>query len=78
MSADAVGYNAWLQNAVSELGDCDIFVHSASTSGHGATGDWQRSLDMDVMGAVNAVEVLTEPRATVRASARIRKMDFDR
>jgi 3-oxoacyl-[acyl-carrier protein] reductase len=63
MSADAVGYKAWLQKAVNELGGCDIFVHSASTSGQGATGDWQRSLDMDVMGAVNAVEVLTEPLA---------------
>jgi 3-oxoacyl-[acyl-carrier protein] reductase len=63
MSADAFGYKAWLQKAVNELGGCDIFVHSASTSGQGATGDWQRSLDMDVMGAVNAVEVLTEPLA---------------
>ena len=31
----------------------------ASSSGAGATGDWQKTLDMDIMGAVHAVEVLT-------------------
>jgi len=59
MSGDPEGYKAWLTKAVQELGGCDIFIHTASTSGQGATGDWQASLDMDVMGAVNAVEVLT-------------------
>ncbi|MEP2989189.1 MAG: SDR family oxidoreductase [Parasphingorhabdus sp.] len=59
MSGDPEGYKAWLAKAVEELGGCDIFVHTASTSGQGATGDWQGCLDMDMMGAVNAVEVLT-------------------
>ncbi len=61
MSNDPAGYKAWLTKAVAELGGCDIFVHTASTSGQSATGDWQRTLDMDIMGAVHAAEVLTGP-----------------
>ena len=52
-------YKSWLSNAADTLGGCDIFVHTASSSGTGGTGDWQQGLDMDIMGAVNAVEVLT-------------------
>jgi NAD(P)-dependent dehydrogenase (short-subunit alcohol dehydrogenase family) len=52
-------YKAWLGKARDTLGGCDIFVHMASSSGAGATGDWQKTLDMDIMAAVNAVEVLT-------------------
>ncbi len=59
MTNDPEGYKTWLGKARDELGGCDIFVHTASSSGQGATGDWQRGLDLDVMGAVNAVEVLT-------------------
>ena len=59
MSGDPQGYKAWLAKATEQLGGCDIFVHTASTSGQGATGDWQACLDMDIMGAVHAVEVLT-------------------
>ena len=59
MTANAAGYRAWLADAVEALGGCDIFIHTASSSGQGATGDWQRSFDMDVMGAVHAVDVLT-------------------
>ncbi|HZG33989.1 MAG TPA: SDR family oxidoreductase, partial [Sphingopyxis sp.] len=57
------GYRAWLEKARDALGGCDIFIHTASSSGQGATGDWQRGLDMDVMGAVHGVEVLTEALA---------------
>lgn len=53
------GYKAWLSKAAETLGGCDIFVHMASTSGMGATGDWQRGLDVDILGAVHAVEALT-------------------
>lgn len=53
------GYKAWLTGAAEKLGGCDIFVHMASTSGMGATGDWQRGLDVDIMGAVHAVDALT-------------------
>jgi 3-oxoacyl-[acyl-carrier protein] reductase len=59
MSNNADGYKAWLTAAAEKLGGCDIFVHMASSSGQGATQDWQRGLDMDIMGAVNAVEALT-------------------
>ena len=59
MTGNHDGYRAWLENAVEHLGGCDIFVHMASSSGQGATGDWQRGLDMDIMGAVIGVEALT-------------------
>jgi NAD(P)-dependent dehydrogenase (short-subunit alcohol dehydrogenase family) len=59
MTADSDGYKAWLAKAASELGGCDIFVHTASSSGQGATGDWQRGFDLDIMGAVHGVETLT-------------------
>jgi len=51
-------YRAWLTKAAEALGGCDIFIPMISTSGAGATGDWQKSLDFDVMGAVIGVEVL--------------------
>ncbi|MGB3711620.1 MAG: SDR family oxidoreductase [Erythrobacter sp.] len=52
-------YKAWLEKAAGELGGCDIFIHTASSSGTGGTGDWQNGLDFDIMGAVHGVEVLT-------------------
>lgn len=52
-------YKAWLAKAADTLGGCDIFVHTASSSGTGGTGDWQKALDMDILGAALAVEVLT-------------------
>jgi 3-oxoacyl-[acyl-carrier protein] reductase len=58
MTASPDGYKAWLEKAAQKLGGCDIFVHTASSSGQGATGDWQRSFDMDIMGGVNGVEAL--------------------
>ena len=63
MTGNPDGYRAWLEKARDALGGCDIFIHTASSSGQGATGDWQRGLDMDVMGAVHGVEVLTEALA---------------
>lgn len=63
MTDNGEGYRAWLAKACDTLGGCDIFIHMASSSGQGATGDWQRGLDMDIMGAVNGVEVLTEALA---------------
>lgn len=59
INSGAEPYRDWLSKAVETLGGCDIFVHLASSSGMGATGDWQRGLDVDIMGAVHAVEVLT-------------------
>lgn len=59
ITGDAEGYKGWLNSCIDALGGCDIFVHTASASGQGATGDWQRCLDMDIMNAVHGVEVLT-------------------
>ena len=53
------GYIAWLNKAVDALGGCDIFIHTASSSGQGATQDWQRGLDLDIMGGVHGVDTLT-------------------
>ena len=59
ITGDPEGYKAWLNGSLEALGGCDIFVHTASASGQGATGDWQRCLDMDIMNAVHGMEVLT-------------------
>ena len=59
MTENPEGYQAWLAKAVEDLGGCDIFVHTASASGQGATGDWDRCLDLDIKGATIAVEALT-------------------
>lgn len=59
MASGGDAYKAWLEKAAGELGGCDIFIHTASSSGTGGTGDWQNGLDMDIMGAVHGVETLT-------------------
>jgi NAD(P)-dependent dehydrogenase (short-subunit alcohol dehydrogenase family) len=59
MGSGTAAYQAWLAKAVEQLGGCDIFVHTASASGTGGTGDWQACLDMDLKGAADAVAVLT-------------------
>jgi NAD(P)-dependent dehydrogenase (short-subunit alcohol dehydrogenase family) len=59
MASGHDAYKAWLASAADRLGGCDIFVHMASSSGTGGTGDWQKGLDMDILGAALAVEVLT-------------------
>ncbi|MFC4295580.1 SDR family NAD(P)-dependent oxidoreductase [Novosphingobium tardum] len=59
MASGHDAYKDWLAKAADTLGGCDIFVHMASSSGTGGTGDWQKGLDMDIMGAALAVEVLT-------------------
>lgn len=55
---DSEAYVAWLKNAAERLGGCDIFIHTASSSGAGATGDWEAGFRLDVMGAVRACETL--------------------
>ena len=59
MASGGDAYKAWLEKAAGELGGCDIFIHTASASGTGGTGDWQACLDMDIMGAALGVEALT-------------------
>ena len=59
MAADHQAYRDWLSKAAEDLGGCDIFIHNASSSGAGKTGDWQVTFDLDMMGAVGGVEALT-------------------
>jgi 3-oxoacyl-[acyl-carrier protein] reductase len=59
MAGNAEGYSAWLTKAAETLGGCDIFIHTASSSGQGATQDWEKSFEMDVMGGVHGVTALT-------------------
>ncbi len=59
MSLDHQAYRDWLARAAGEIGGCDIFIHNASSSGAGATGDWQKTFELDMMGAVGGVETLT-------------------
>ena len=51
MADGADNYKKWVADAAEALGGCDIFVHMASSSGTGGTGDWQNGLDMDILGA---------------------------
>jgi 3-oxoacyl-[acyl-carrier protein] reductase len=53
------GYVAWLSAAAEKLGGCDIFINMASASGQGATQDWQKCLDIDIMSAVKGIATLT-------------------
>jgi NAD(P)-dependent dehydrogenase (short-subunit alcohol dehydrogenase family) len=59
MTGNPDGYKAWLGEAAAQLGGCDIFIHTASSSGMGATQDWARCFEIDIMGAVTGMEVLT-------------------
>ncbi|MCS6987710.1 MAG: SDR family oxidoreductase [Sphingomonadaceae bacterium] len=56
---DTAAYRAWLDRAVAALGGCDIFVHNVSSSGMGATQDWEKTFLLDIRGAVDGIEVLT-------------------
>lgn len=58
MESGTEAYKNWLTRAAETIGGCDIFVPMISTSGAGATGDWQKSFDYDVMGAVLGCETL--------------------
>ena len=69
MTGNADGYIAWLKGAVEALGGCDIFIHTASASGMGATQDWQRCFDIDIMGGVHGVDTLTPALAASGAGS---------
>jgi 3-oxoacyl-[acyl-carrier protein] reductase len=58
MNDNAEGYKAWLAGAADKLGGCDVFIHTASSSGMGATQDWNKGFEIDIMGAVLGMEVL--------------------
>lgn len=56
---DSAAYGKWLTETAAALGGCDIFIHNASSSGSpGGTADWQKSLDIDLLGAVRGCEAL--------------------
>ncbi len=59
MTGNIDGYVAWLKDTAEKLGGCDIFINMASVSGAGATQDWQKCLDVDIMAAVKGIETLT-------------------
>ena len=58
MNGNPDGYKAWLAEAAEKLGGCDIFIHTASSSGMGATQDWHKGFEIDIMGAVLGLEAL--------------------
>ncbi len=59
MESGADAYTQWLADAAARLGGCDIFVPAVSASGMGATGDWQKCLDLDMLGVVRGCETLS-------------------
>lgn len=70
MEQGADAYVGWLNEAAEALGGCDIFIPMISTSGAQATGDWQKTLDYDVLGAARGCEAL-ENRLTDSAIASV-------
>lgn len=57
---DAAAYKAWLADAASALGGADIFIPNVSAGG-GMDGEanWYANFEIDLLGAVRGVEVLT-------------------
>ena len=55
---DREGYRAMLTGLADELGGCDIFVHSISSSGAQGTMDWDETYRLDMLGAVDGCEAL--------------------
>jgi len=55
---DREGYRTMLAGLADELGGCDIFVHSISSSGAQGTMDWDESYRLDMLGAVDGCEAL--------------------
>lgn len=55
---DREGYKAMLTGLADELGGCDIFIHSISSSGAQGAMDWDESYRIDMLGAVDACEAL--------------------
>jgi len=68
--AERDAYRAMLDELATELGGCDIFVHSISSSGAQGSQDWDESFRIDMLGAVDAVEAL-EPHLERSESASI-------
>jgi len=55
--ADGPALKTWVASAAERLGGCDILVSNASALTRGASEeDWQKMYDVDLMGAVRALE----------------------
>lgn len=55
--ADGPALKAWVSGAAERLGGLDVLVSNASALTRGASeDDWQRMFDVDLMGAVRALE----------------------
>src|SRR5208282_5494631 len=55
--ADGPALKTWVASAAERLGGCDILVSNASALTRGASeDDWRRMYDVDLMGAVRALE----------------------
>lgn len=67
---DRDSYRAFLAKLADELGGCDVFIHSLSSSGAGATGDWDKTFQLDMMAAVDGCEVL-EPHLAASGSGSV-------
>jgi len=55
---DRESYKAMLAGLADQLGGCDIFVHSISSSGAQGTMDWDETYRLDMLGAVDGCEAL--------------------
>lgn len=55
---DREGYKAMLTGLAEQLGGCDIFIHSISSSGAQGTMDWDETYRLDMLGAVDGCEAL--------------------
>lgn len=55
---DRDSYKTMLSGLAEELGGCDIFVHSISSSGAQGAMDWDESFRIDMLGAVDGCEAL--------------------
>jgi NAD(P)-dependent dehydrogenase (short-subunit alcohol dehydrogenase family) len=57
-AADGDAYKAWLQQAMDQLGGCDVFVHNMSAASGKGEASWVNNLNLDVFGLTRAHEVV--------------------
>ena len=58
--SDGAAYRAWIEQASSELGGCDVFVPMASAGGGPASEEtWAATFNLDLLGVARGVEAAT-------------------
>ncbi len=68
--ADPVALRQFLEGVHEELGGLDVLIHNASALARGpGSEDWQASLDVDLMAAVNACGIVLPWMRAVRRGA---------